>query len=50
MNIDELRKKAADLPLNPGVYLMKNQNKEVIYVGKAEFQAIFRTLRGILRK
>lgn len=36
MNIDELRKKAADLPLNPGVYLMKNQNKEVIYVGKAK--------------
>ncbi len=36
MNIDELRKKAADLPQNPGVYMMKNVNKEVIYVGKAK--------------
>ncbi len=34
--IKELRKKAMALPLNPGVYLMKNKDKEIIYVGKAK--------------
>ena len=36
MNKEELREKAASLPLLPGVYLMKNQAGEVIYVGKAK--------------
>ena len=31
-----LRKKAMSLPLSPGVYLMKNKDKEIIYVGKAK--------------
>lgn len=34
--IKELRKKAMALPENPGVYLMKNKEKEIIYVGKAK--------------
>jgi len=29
------RNKLKDLPQTPGVYLMKNENKEIIYVGKA---------------
>lgn len=36
MNITELRKKAMQLPLTPGVYLMKNTKGEIIYVGKAK--------------
>ena len=31
-----LRKKSMSLPLTPGVYLMKNKNGEIIYVGKAK--------------
>lgn len=31
-----LRKKANSLPLEPGVYLMKNAKGEIIYVGKAK--------------
>ena len=31
-----LRKKAMQLPLTPGVYLMKNRQGEIIYVGKAK--------------
>lgn len=34
--IKSLRKKAMALPLQPGVYLMKNKDKEIIYVGKAK--------------
>lgn len=34
--IRELRKKAMALPLQSGVYLMKNKDKEIIYVGKAK--------------
>lgn len=32
----ELRKKAMSLPLLPGVYIMKNSNDEIIYIGKAK--------------
>lgn len=31
-----LRKKAMHLPLLPGVYIMKNKNGEIIYIGKAK--------------
>ncbi len=31
-----LRKKSMSLPLNPGVYLMKDKTGEIIYVGKAK--------------
>lgn len=34
--LSELRKKAMNLPLVPGVYLMKNNKSEIIYVGKAK--------------
>ncbi|MCR5151366.1 MAG: excinuclease ABC subunit UvrC [Clostridiales bacterium] len=34
--LKDLRKKAMSLPLTPGVYIMKNDRKEVIYVGKAK--------------
>ena len=36
MDIKELRRKAMQLPLTPGVYLMKNTKGEIIYVGKAK--------------
>lgn len=36
MNVDELRKKALLLPLEPGCYLMKDKTGEIIYVGKAK--------------
>ena len=36
MNIKELREKAMKLPLSPGVYIMKNKNEEIIYIGKAK--------------
>lgn len=32
----ELREKAMKLPLLPGVYIMHNSNKEIIYIGKAK--------------
>ena len=35
MIIDDLRKKANDLPLKPGVYIMMDKTGKVIYVGKA---------------
>lgn len=31
-----LRKKSMKLPLNPGVYIMKNKAGEIIYIGKAK--------------
>ncbi len=31
-----LRKKAMNLPLNPGVYLMKDKSQQIIYIGKAK--------------
>lgn len=36
MNEKELRKKAMALPLQPGVYIMKNKDKKIIYIGKAK--------------
>jgi excinuclease ABC subunit C len=33
---DKLRRKVDELPRRPGVYLMKDPHKEVIYVGKAK--------------
>ena len=34
--IDKLREKALSLPQTPGVYIMKNRDGAVIYVGKAK--------------
>ena len=31
-----LRKLAMKLPLNPGVYIMKNMSGDIIYIGKAK--------------
>ena len=28
--------KKIDIPLNPGVYMMKDKNGEIIYIGKAK--------------
>ncbi len=36
LTLSELRKKAMSLPLTPGVYLMKNRNGDIIYIGKAK--------------
>ncbi len=36
MTIDELKEKALTLPYAPGVYIMRNQDDKVIYVGKAK--------------
>ena len=36
MTFDELKEKAHDLPLRPGVYIMQDAKNTVIYVGKAK--------------
>lgn len=36
MTFDQLKEKAACLPLSPGVYIMKDKAQTVIYVGKAQ--------------
>ena len=36
MYFDQLKEKALSLPLKPGVYLMKDKDDRVIYVGKAK--------------
>jgi len=36
MTFDELKEKALTLPLAPGVYIMRNRDDKVIYVGKAK--------------
>ena len=36
MTFDELKDKALSLPLAPGVYIMRNKEDRVIYVGKAK--------------
>lgn len=35
-NLAALRKKSMQLPLRPGVYIMRNKNGEIIYIGKAK--------------
>ncbi len=36
MSLEKLKDKVATLPLSPGVYIMKDANGKVIYVGKAK--------------
>ena len=36
MTFEELKVKASELPLAPGVYIMKDKSETVIYVGKAQ--------------
>lgn len=36
MEFDQLKEKALSLPLSPGVYIMRDKNDQVIYVGKAK--------------
>ena len=36
MTFDELKNKASSLPLSPGVYIMRDSENRVIYVGKAK--------------
>lgn len=36
MTEKELRRKAMALPLTPGVYIMKNKDRKIIYIGKAK--------------
>ncbi len=36
MTFDELKQKALSLPLEPGVYIMRDKSDKVIYVGKAK--------------
>ena len=36
MKLKSLREKAMKLPLTPGVYIMKNKDKKIIYIGKAK--------------
>lgn len=36
MNFEELKSKAISLPLEPGVYIMRDKTDKVIYVGKAK--------------
>ena len=48
MTEKELRKKAMALPLQPGVYIMKNKDKKIIYIG--EFPLISARIPIILLK
>ncbi len=36
MDLKQLKLKANNLPLNPGVYIMKNKSGQIIYIGKAK--------------
>ncbi len=36
MDLTELRQRAGELPMSPGVYLMKDKNDKIIYVGKSK--------------
>ena len=35
-DLNELRQRANELPMSPGVYLMKDKNDKIIYVGKSK--------------
>ncbi|MBE6574395.1 MAG: excinuclease ABC subunit UvrC [Ruminococcaceae bacterium] len=35
-SLNELRQRANELPMSPGVYLMKDKNDKIIYVGKSK--------------
>ena len=54
-NLPALRDKAARLPLEPGVYIMKDKSGQIIYVGKAKalrnrVSSYFRTVEKHLPK
>lgn len=36
MNLKELKQKANNLPLKPGVYIMRDKDSKIIYIGKAK--------------
>lgn len=36
MNVNEIKEKVKNVPLSPGVYIMRNADGEVIYVGKSK--------------
>ena len=36
MDIKQLKQKANNLPLEPGVYIMKDKSGKIIYIGKAK--------------
>ncbi len=36
MNLQELKQKANNLPLKPGVYIMRDKDSKIIYIGKAK--------------
>ena len=36
MNINHIKEKLKKLPMTPGVYLMKNSDGSIIYVGKSK--------------
>ena len=53
--LEELLKKANTLPLCPGVYIMRDKNGKIIYVGKSrklktEFRNIFNIAEKILKQ
>ena len=53
--IERLREKTRTLPLQPGVYLMKNKSGTIIYIGKAKLlknrvSSYFRSLEKHLPK
>ena len=37
----DIKKKLSSLPLCPGVYIMKNKDKKIIYIGKAVLSSSF---------
>ena len=43
----ELREKSMKLPLQPGVYIMHNAKKEIIYIGKAKAYGFGRIIMNI---
>ncbi len=49
MTEKELRKKAMALPLQPGVYIMKNKDKKIIYIGKAKsLKTVFLNISAVI--